>query len=245
MDISVRTNALKDKNGSTIAVANVKFGDQFNIKNITVKDSKNGRFVSMPSYATNKSDEKGNIIYQDVFNPITANGREKLFNAVLESLDSGKEVIIKDETSRDGSDITARVVPFDESRGGVVGLGRLYLNEEFVVNNIAVRESKEGGLFVSFPSYKTNEVDEKGKAVYKDFAYPADKNSRDKITGIVMDAYKESKEISKVPMQKEEVLKDEKPKGIKAKLKEGEEKSKKATSKTPKAPAKAKQAAIE
>lgn len=245
MNISVKTNALKDQSGSTLAIANVEFGDQLKIRNITVKEGKNGRFVSMPSYQTNKVDEQGNAIFQDVFNPITAKGRESLYDAILESLDSGKEITIENNTP---GDITARVVPLEEGRSGVVGIGRIYINEDFVINNITVRENKDGGLFVGFPSYKSNEVDEQGRAVYKDFAYPKDKASRESITKLVMDAYKESKEISKVPMQKEEVkqevLKDEKPKGVKAKLKAGEEKSK-ANSKSVSTPKKAKETVIE
>lgn len=247
MDITVKTNALKEKNGSTVAIANVEFGDQLKVRNITVKEGKNGRFVSMPSYQTNKVDEQGSPVYQEVFNPITASGREKLYDAVLESLDSGKEVVIKDENERSGNGISARVVPLENSGNGVEGIGRLYLNEDFVVSNITIRENKDGEKFVSFPSYKTNEVDEQGKAVYKDFAYPKDKSSRETISQIVMDAYKESKEISKVPMQKEEkeVLKDEKPKGIKAKLKDGEEKSKNAARKAASTPKKAKETVID
>lgn len=245
MNITVKTNALKEQNGSTLAIANVEFGDQIKIKNITVKDGKNGRFVSMPSYQTNKVDEQGNSIFQDVFNPITASGRESLYGAILESLDTGKEITINNDSEKS---ITAKMIPIGESKYGVVGVGRLYLNEDFVVNNITVRESKEGNLYVSYPSYKTNEADEQGKAIYKDFVYPKDKESRDMVSKIVLDAYTEAKEIVKVPMQKEEVkeeiLKEEKPKGIKAKLKEGEEKSK-ALAKSASTPKRSKEMALE
>lgn len=247
MNITVKTNALNEPNGSTIAVSNVSFGDAIKIKNVTVKEGKNGRFVSMPSYPTNKVDEKGDTIYQDVFNPITKEGREKLYDAILSSLDTGKEVVI------DGSDktpINARVVPLENSvNNGVLAVGRIYLNEDFVLNNVTIRETRDGGKFVAFPSYKSNEVDEQGRAVYKEFAYPSSKESRDNINKIVMAAYQESKEIAKTPVEKAEqdkpeVLKDEKPRGIKAKLKEGEEKSKKSVSKAKSEPKKAKEAEI-
>lgn len=126
MDIIVKTNALKDPGSSTIAIANVEFKDSLKVRNITVKEGKNGRFVSMPSYFTNKVNEQGAPIYQEAFNPITAKGRENLYEAVLQSLDSGKEVKIKSESEKSG--VSARVVPFEESRNGTVGIGRLCSN---------------------------------------------------------------------------------------------------------------------
>lgn len=252
MDITVKTNQLKEKNGSTLAIANIEFGDHLKVRNVTVKEGKNGRFVSMPSITSNKIDENGQTIYNEVFNPITAKGREELVNAVLESLDTGKEITIKDNVERNGKDITARMVPLNDGKASAVGIGRLYLNEDFVVNNIVVRQTEKGGEFVTFPAYKTNEVDEQGNAIYKDFVYPQDKDSRDKINAIVMEAYKESKEIAKSePVKddpslsdKKEVLKDEKPKGVKAKLKDGEAKKRNAAkSSSPRA--KSKEAVIE
>ena len=236
MDITVKTNPLKEKNGATIAISNIEIGNQLKVRNVTVKEGKNGRFVSMPSYATGKVDEQGQTIYNEVFNPITAQGREKLFSAVLESLDTGKEITIKDDIERKGKDITARMVPLNDGKAGAVGVGRLYINEDYVVNNIVVRQSEKSGEFVTFPSYKTNEVDEQGNTIYRDFVYPKDKESREVISNLVMEAFRESKEIAKTdPVKdgpslsdKSEVLKDEKPKGVKARLKEGDEKKRNA-----------------
>lgn len=250
MEIKVKTNALKEKNGATIAIANVTFGDQMKIKNITVKEGKNGRFVDMPSYATSNVDDKGQTIYQDVFNPITKEGREKLYEAVLESLDTGREVTIKDTAERTDPNLSVRIVPLENGKNNTLAIGRMYLNSDFVVNNITVRESQNNTPYVSFPSYKTNEVDENGKAVYKDFAYPANKDARDSISAMIMSAFKEAKDIAVTPKavdekapakDKGEVLKDEMPKGVKAKLNEGSKKSKAEASKTPAAPKKSKQ----
>ena len=238
MDITVKTNLLQEKSGSTIAIANIEFADQFKVKNITVKEGKNGRFVSMPSVATSRTDEQGNTIYNDIFNPITAKGREELTKAVLDSLDTGSPIVIKDESKT--NEISATIRPLENGINGAVGIGRLYLNDDYVVNSIVIKQASKGGEFVAFPSYKSNEVDEQGKAVYKDFAYPSNKESRDKITSIIMDAFNKAKEISK-----DEIVADEiKPKGVKAKLKEGTEKSK-AASKNHKAPTKSKEAVLE
>lgn len=254
MEIKVKTNALKEKNGATVAICNVTFGDQIKIRNITVKEGKNGKFVDMPSYATNKVDENGQTVYQDVFNPITKEGREKLYDAVFESLESGKEIKIPDAAKKEGEDLSIRVVPLENGRNGVIGIGRMYLNQDYVVNNITVRENAKKEVFVSYPSYKTNEVDEQGKAIYKDFAYPSTKEAREAISKMVMDAYKEAKDIAITPKEvdekaankeKAEVLKDEKPKGVKAKLVEGAKKSKEENKPKVSAPKKSKEHSME
>lgn len=229
MNISVKTNALKEKNGSTIAIANIQFGEILKVRNVTVKEGKNGPFISMPSYATSKVDEQGKTIYRDVFNPITKEGRDSLYGAIMESLESGKEVKLTDNVERSEPDFSVRVVPLESGSNGVLAMGRMYLNSDFVVNNITVREGgKDKTPFIAFPSYKTNEVDENGTAIYKDFVYPCSKEAREEVVTKLLDAYKEAKEIVEIPMEKPA------EKGIQDKLKSGEEKSKKTASEKPK-----------
>lgn len=65
--------------------------------------------------------------------------------------------------------------------------------------------------------------------MYKDFAYPPGKESREQVDKIILAAYEEAKEIGKtIPKKEEEVLSD-KPKGVKDKLNDGKEKSKSAS----------------
>lgn len=220
MDILVKANALKERSGSTVAIANIQFGEILKVRNVTIKEGKNGLFISMPSYATNKVDEQGQTIYRDVFNPITKEGRERLYEAIMESYESGKEVKLTDNVERTEADLSVRVVPLENGTNGVLAMGRMYLNSDYVVNNITVREGgKDKTPFVAFPSYKTNEPSETGAAVYKDFVYPCSKEARENVVGKLLSAYKEAKEIVEIPMEKEE-------KGIQEKIKSGEEKSK-------------------
>ena len=46
------------------------------------------------------------------------------------------------------------------------------LGDSFKLGNIAIYNHPDKGLFVSMPSYKTNQVDEQGKDVYKDIFNP-------------------------------------------------------------------------
>lgn len=53
------------------------------------------------------------------------------------------------------------------------GLATLVLGDSFKVGNIAImNDPNKNQLFVSMPSYKTNQMDDQGKAVYKDFFNP-------------------------------------------------------------------------
>lgn len=93
MDISVKTHALNNESGATKALGTVTFDGVFTVKNIAVMSGKNDSlFVAMPSYKTKETDENGKAVYKDICNPITKEFREVLYNAVLESYRSGKEV---------------------------------------------------------------------------------------------------------------------------------------------------------
>ena len=52
-----------------------------------------------------------------------------------------------------------------------------------------------GFLFVNgMPSYKTKQVDEKGKAIYQDVCYPVTKEFREKLYNEIISEYEKAKE---------------------------------------------------
>ena len=67
------------------------------------------------------------------------------------------------------------------------------IDNAFVVKNLAVVEGKNG-LFVNMPHHKSNEVGEDGKAVYKDDAFPLNKDLRDKIRKAAVESYEKGGE---------------------------------------------------
>lgn len=72
----------------------------------------------------------------------------------------------------------------------------LTIDNAFVVKNFALVQGKNG-MFVNMPHHKTNEVDENGKAVYRDDAFPLKKELRDKIQDAAIESYqKGGQEIS-------------------------------------------------
>ena len=64
-------------------------------------------------------------------------------------------------------------------------------NNSFVVTGIAVREGKNGGVFVSMPSYKSKAVDDNGNPVYKEHCNPTTKEFRDELYGNILKAFEE------------------------------------------------------
>ena len=51
----------------------------------------------------------------------------------------------------------------------VKGLARIFIEDCFVINNVSIIQGKDN-LFVAMPSYKTKEVDENCKTIYRDYS---------------------------------------------------------------------------
>lgn len=83
MSISVKAIPLKEEGGSVVSVASVCLEDCFVVRGIKVVKGSNGEFVSMPNYKTNQFNENGAPVYKDICHPVTADFRQKLFDAVL------------------------------------------------------------------------------------------------------------------------------------------------------------------
>lgn len=79
----------------------------------------------------------------------------------------------------------------------------LTINDSFKVNDITIREAKNGNLFIAMPGYKTNQMDEQGNAVYKNYCYPTTAEFRQELFNKIMEAYKSEKEVVVNPDHKE------------------------------------------
>ncbi len=67
------------------------------------------------------------------------------------------------------------------------------IDNAFVVKNLSVVQGKNG-LFVNMPHHKTNEIGEDGKNVYRDDAFPLNKELRDKIQKAAVESYEKGGE---------------------------------------------------
>lgn len=204
MEISVKANELKEPRNNVKGVATVTFGEAMKVRNITiVMGNDDHLFVSMPSYKTKSVDENGKPVYKDICNPITKDFREELYAAVLKSFASGKEAVIGNNDGRYEPNVNVNVAALDHDTGATRGIARLYLDDCFVVNNVTIKENKDGEFFVSMPNYKSSQVDENGKAIYKDICYPITKAFREMLQDSILEKFKES-----IDMKKEEPEQD-------------------------------------
>lgn len=192
MKYTIKVNEL-NKESNIKAMATVVFGDSFKVGNIAVVERKDGElFVAMPQFRSNSKDQHGHDVYKSVCNPITKEFRQELFDNILATYASEQKERTID--TKDGNDLQFKVsvIPYERQGGNVRGIGRIYFNDNFVVNNVSVLQGKEN-LFVAMPSYKTKQMDEQGKAIYQDVCYPVTKELRKNLYGEIIEIYKEEK----------------------------------------------------
>lgn len=188
MKYTIKVNEV-NKESNIKTMATVVFDDSFKVGSIAVVERNDGElFVAMPQFRSSSKDKYGNDVYKSVCNPITKEFRQELFDNILDTYQSEQ----KERTleTRDGKALQLKVsvVPFERAGSNMKGIGRIYFNDCFVVNNVSILQGKED-LFVSMPSYKTKQTDEQGKAVYQDVCYPVTKEFREVLYGEMIDAY--------------------------------------------------------
>ena len=202
MKYSVKVNEVKAKEGKESNIrgfATLVFGDSFKITNIAILENKDKQqlFVSMPRYRSNERDENGGTIYKDVCNPITAEFREELYGNILEAyqqeISKGAEKGTPAKTEQEMPEFSVTVTPYEREGSSIRGLARIYFEDSFIVNNVSVLQGKDK-LFVAMPAYKTKQLDEQGKPIYQDVAYPVTKEFREKLYGQIISEYEKAKE---------------------------------------------------
>lgn len=199
MKVAIKVFESNQQNGSIVGKANVVFGDSLKVTNIAiVKNQKNGElFVSMPSYKTEK---EGQTEYHDICNPITKKFRDDLYDGILETYKTVRRS--KDETFsetiynvEDDSvpEFSVKVTPYHREGSNLKGFATVFLDDGFVINNISILEGKNK-LFVSMPSYKTNQVDPATqKPVYQEMIFPVSKVFRENLYDGILNEYEAAK----------------------------------------------------
>lgn len=203
MKYSVNVNILEQPAGNVKGFASVVFADCFKVSNIAIVESKKGElFVSMPRYASSKDSE-----YHDICNPITKEFRAEIYGNILTAFGQAQRGGEKSMTVGNQKETQlayhVKVTPFEREGSNIRGLGRIYLDDRVVINNVSLIQGKKG-VFVSMPSYKTNQKDEQGKSVYQDICFPVTKEFREKLFGDIRGAYQEAKKNTTKQMQTEQ-----------------------------------------
>lgn len=77
--------------------------------------------------------------------------------------------------------IKVTVTPMKEQEGCLKANAAIILNGVFKVTGIRIGISQKGNVFVSMPDYKTGRLDDNGKDVYQDIAYPVTRQFRQEL----------------------------------------------------------------
>lgn len=76
------------------------------------------------------------------------------------------------------TDIKVTVTPMQNQEGSLKANASILLNGVFKVTGIRIGISQKGNVFVSMPDYKTGRLDDNGKDIYQDIAYPVTRQFR-------------------------------------------------------------------
>ena len=209
MKYNIKINEVKSDDSQIKGFATVTFGDSILVRNIAIIQRRDSEelFVSMPSYRTNEVTEKGEPVYRDVCNPITKEFYDELVGNILEAFNQRQSI------GKNGMDIgtdtaplrfTVKVTPMKREDSSLRGLGRIFLEDNFVISNVKMVEGKNG-MFISMPDYRTEKYKD-GKPVYREIAFPVTKEFREQLFG----AFEQEYAVSKDAQSKDSKNKDAK-----------------------------------
>ena len=121
---------------------------------------------------------------------VTKEFREELYGDILKAFEERNEKKDKgtEQTPAEMPEFSVKVVPYTQEGSNVIGFARIYFEDCFVVSNVTIIQGKENA-FVSMPSYKTKDVDENNKPIYRDICHPVTKEFREKLYGIILETH--------------------------------------------------------
>lgn len=214
MRYSIKVSEVRNGSENVRGIASVTLGDSFKLNNIMIVNDPRtpGKvFVSMPSYRDGQGE------FKDIFNPTTKEFRDELYGNILDAFQELTENQAKnsytveyDKKDTAMPDFSVRVTPYPKEGSTIQGMARINFNG-LTVHNVTIHQGKDN-LFVSMPSYKTNQV-ENGRPVYKDICHPVTAKFRDKLNGALLQAYDQALETGKETAKESVTEKLDKNKG--------------------------------
>ena len=187
MKYAIKINEVKGEDTNLKAFATITFGDSLVVRNIAIvkKNGSDELFVSMPSHRTNDVTDKGEPIYRDICNPITKEFYEEITKNVLNAYESRKELgvdgLVVNDKENHPMAFSVKVTPLKREDSSLRGIGRIYLDDSFVISNVRMIEGKKG-MFISMPDYRTDKIKD-GKPIYREIVFPVTKEFREKLYG--------------------------------------------------------------
>lgn len=86
-------------------------------------------------------------------------------------------------------DIKVTVTLLQNQEGSIKANAFIILNSVFKVTGIRIGISQKGNVFVSMPDYKTDRLDDDGKDIYQDIAYPITRQFRQQLYEEIVKEY--------------------------------------------------------
>ena len=96
---------------------------------------------------------------------------------------------------------SVKVTPLKREDSSLRGIGRIYLDDSFVISNVRMIEGKKG-MFISMPDYRTDKIKD-GKPIYREIVFPVTKEFREKLYGEFDKEYEKEKQKGKDSPDKE------------------------------------------
>lgn len=195
MKYKARAIYVERENSVVVGVASVTLEDVFAINQISIVKREDGTvFTSFPSIRTGEKDFNGKDVYQNIIHPITEDMAEELSEHIVDTYwkIQGEEPAEAEFVNEQPLTFSVRVKPY-QNLEHLRATATLTFGGSLVVKNIRVMEGKNG-LYVQMPSYKTKELDENQKPVYKDYAHPVTAGFRTVLYDAILQEYKRSME---------------------------------------------------
>ena len=175
VDISVRTYPVNEPRNNLLAYASVTLGGCFAVNDIRVMNSSKGPFVAMPSK------KGGDGQFHDTSFPTTAQMRETLNAAVMNSFQSGQQADapVKSDAALD---VSVKIYPMPQGEGAknnLLAYANVTVGGCFAVTDVRVLNGKNGP-FVAMPSRKGKDQQ------YHDTCFPTTAAMREKLNAAVM-----------------------------------------------------------
>lgn len=170
----------------------------FKYGNLSIMQGTNGNFVSYPSRKSNLTGDDGRPVYFDRYYPASKEARDFINDTILAGFNvpgqyEGK--ISNEYYSEDDIEVSDIKITLDGEGNPVNGvLCTVKVTTPLMVHPfITVRQSNtdQDDFYLTFPSYKTEQVDENGKAVYNRYFQPTNKEAGEYLTRIVLEAVQE------------------------------------------------------
>lgn len=198
MGFSVSVGITKDESKKVKGVASVVIDNSFKISNITIVDrGEKGLRVAMPALKVNTPDN--NVAFKEVCHPVTKEFRDELYNKILATYAvaaSGENekkfqkfstLDVKDEPKLAVWSVS---LVNDSNNPTLKGTANIALNDNFIIENMPIRENKDGEAFLAMPSYRNSSTGE-----FHNIVNPVTKEFREKLQQAVLEKYEKAKEM--------------------------------------------------